>query len=443
MRVLIVAWYFPPAGGGGVQRVLAWCRHLPALGIEVDVLVPRDPRWVQHDPTLEVPASVHVIRSSAPVPRAVLPRTELARRRGIARMVRRVLLQPRRLLLPDLHVGWRLTAPRAAMRDARARGASWDVVLSTSPPETCHLVGAAIARRCGVPWVADFRDSWLDLPHLRTTRRSVRWKHRANVTLATRVLRRARAAITVSEPLATDLRRRHPGLAVHVVENGVDLASVEAVAPAAHRCIGSRRGAFTVTCTGNFFGRQTPRTMLDAVEALVARRPEAARYLRLRLVGELKALDVERIARAPLCDVVHHAPFLPHVDALAEQQAADLLFLYIASGPGSAGVFTGKVFEYLAARRPVLALVPDGNVARKLISQSGAGTSVDPDDAVAVAVQLEAALDRWIHADGPDGGRTPDLQLDDTVAERISRDAQVRQLADVLRRLMRRSADGG
>src|SRR5690606_21715064 len=123
---------------------------------------------------------------------------------GIRRVLRRIALQPRRLAVPDIHRRWRGPAVRAARAEAARLQAAgepgFDVVLSSSPPETTHLAAHDVAAALGVPWVADFRDSWLDLPHLRMSSWLVRRKHRRNVRLATKLLRRAAAATTVSEP---------------------------------------------------------------------------------------------------------------------------------------------------------------------------------------------------------------------------------------------------
>lgn len=452
--MLLVTYYFPPAGGGGVQRVLSWCRHLPSQGIEVTVAAPREPRWVDVDTTLVIPPETEVIRTPDPSPEAVIPRAALAEVRGLRRIARRMALQPRRFAIPDIHRRWQRPATRTILAAAAARAdggrAPWDVVVSSSPPETTHLVAHDVARALDIPWVADFRDSWLDLPHLRMTRASVRAKHAANVRLATRVLARASAATTVSEPLAQDLRQRHPGLPVQVIENGVEL---EEVMRATARTEGFREpGRFVVCYTGNFFGRQSPASFLSAVEQALAAEPSLSEDLAVRFVGGLKSSDLDRIEESPLLsDVVDHIGFLRHDDVLAQQGAADLLLLYVAPGRGSRGVFTGKVFEYIAARRPVLALAPADNVAARLLERAGAtvvggGARVDPDDAVEVERALRRAWGLWRDNGGREGARVHDVIVPDDVFARIDRADGARRLADLLREVAEDAngpADGG
>ena len=444
MRALLVTYYFPPAGGGGVQRVLGWCRHLPAFDVEVTVLAPAEPHWVDADPTLVIPPATQVIRTIDPSPAAVIPREALAGTRGLRRIGRWLSLQPRRFALPDIHVRWRRPAVRAALDAARQLPAHerWDVVISSSPPETTHVVARDIARALDLPWVADFRDSWLDLPHLRLDRVGPRIKHARSVRLARRVLRHASAITTVSEPLAVDLRRHHPHARVHVIENGVERTDVARAEP---RAEGYReRDRFVVLYTGNFFGRQSPATLLDAVEQAVAEDPALAQDLVLRFIGGLKPVDRDRIAGSTqLASVVDHVEFLRHDDVLAHQRAADLLYLYVAPGTRSAGVFTGKVFEYVAARRPVLALVPADNVCVELLDAAGStrhggGARVDPDDVAAIAAALHRAHGAWVGA--RDEPRT-DIDVPPAVLDRIDRASGARQLRDVLTSVLATKAD--
>jgi len=445
VRILVITYYFPPAGGGGVQRVLSWCRHLPELGVEVTVAAPEKPRWVDVDTTLVVPASVEVLRTPDPSPAALIPREHVAGVRGLRKVARTIALQPRRFAVPDIHRAWRGPAVGAIIASARERKrtgrAPWDLVISSSPPETTHLVACDVAEQLGIPWIADFRDSWLDLPHLRMDSPSVRLKHARNTRLAQRTLARASALTTVSEPLAADLRARHPELQVHVLENGMEPADI---ARGRARMDGFRdTGRFVVAYTGNFFGRQSPAVFLEAVERFVDAHPDARGDLIVRFVGGLKPVDRARIDGAPtLAAVVEHIPFLRHDDVLAQQAAADLLFLYVAPGRGSAGVYTGKVFEYVASRRPVLAQAPAGNVAASLLVRAGAvdevvgGALLDPQDVSGTADALERAWRTWRDAGGRDGVRTSDVDVPSDVLVSIDRSETARRLVDLARTLV-------
>src|SRR6266542_496893 len=157
VKLLLVSFYFPPAGGGGVQRPLKLATHLPASGIETHVLAPDDPKWIHPDDELPVPTKAWVHRARYLGPKGRKPAEELHGLEGLELRRRQAGLAFRRLLVPDENVIWNATAIPAAIRIARQEGI--DTVLTTSPPNSVHLIGAAVKRATGVRWVADVRDS--------------------------------------------------------------------------------------------------------------------------------------------------------------------------------------------------------------------------------------------------------------------------------------------
>ena len=168
MRILIVTMYWPPSGGGGVQRPLKFATHLPALGIETHVLAPDDPKWIHRDEELQAPTLAWVHRARYLGPRGRRPAEELHGTRGLERMTRTARLAGRRLLVPDENVSWNLTAIPAAVRIARRE--RLDVVITTSPPSsvTSHF-GSSGARTCvSIPsagrCVANFSGRWTPPP---------------------------------------------------------------------------------------------------------------------------------------------------------------------------------------------------------------------------------------------------------------------------------------
>src|SRR4029079_18352366 len=165
VKVLLVSLYFPPAGGGGVQRTLKSATHLSACGIETHVLAPDDPKWVHRDDELEPPTQAWVHRARYLGPRGRRPAQELHGKTGLELYRTHARLFGRRLLVPDENVPWNLTAIPAAIRIARREGI--DGVIPPSPPSSVHFVGAAVKRATGAKWVADLRDSLVAHPHRR------------------------------------------------------------------------------------------------------------------------------------------------------------------------------------------------------------------------------------------------------------------------------------
>jgi glycosyltransferase involved in cell wall biosynthesis len=415
VKVLLVTMYFPPAGGGGVQRPLKFATHLPELGIETHVLAPDDPKWIHRDEELRPPTLAWVHRARYLGPRGRKPAEELHGTRGLERMTRQARLAGRRLLVPDENVSWNLTAVPTAVRLARSEGI--DVVLTTSPPSSVHLVGAAVKRAAGIPWVADLRDSIVAHPHRRAESALVRAKESGEQAVARLVSRSADAIVCVSDAIAAEMRERDPKGRVITIANGSDF---DDFAGLEHHASAS----FRITHAGSFFGKRDPRPFLTALgrsglDDVVA-----------RFVGDFRSADREWAESQGLLDKVELIPYAPRRRSLELQRDSEALLLLIpeAGGRGK-GVLSGKVFEYLAAERPILAVVPPEGAAAELIRETGAGVVVAPDDVDGMATALRELHGRW-QAHTLDG--TP---LSEDWRWKVSRRARVEELARLLESL--------
>jgi glycosyltransferase involved in cell wall biosynthesis len=422
MRVLIVSFYFPPAGGGGVQRVLKLCRHLPELGIDVDVLAPDDPKWSAVDPGLaaDVPpeTTVHRARYRGPS-HAQTPAARLATAHGVGAIGVRAALLGRSLLLPDPEIAWLPDAVRAGTRAVRER--EIDVVLSTSPPNSVHVVGAAIARRTGVPHVADFRDSWLANPHRRYERRSVRAKRAVEERIAHRALRRVAAVSAVTPSIAEEAADlAPPGTTVRVVANGCDFDEFEGLAY-------QRGERMRIVHAGSFFGQRSPRPFLGAFAALLRSRPELQSRVQAAFLGELRPADRDWALGLGLGDALALEGFRPHAEALAAMRAADALLLLVPRAGGRGlSVVSGKVYEYLAAERPIVALVPPEGDAATLLRETGSAWIADPDDEHAIGEAIAEAVGAW------EADRLGERRLTPEWRGRLDRRTRARELAELL-----------
>jgi glycosyltransferase involved in cell wall biosynthesis len=405
VKVLLTTMYWPPAGGAGVQRPLKLAGHLAELGFEVHVLAPDDSKWLHRDESLEAPPGVAVHRARNPGPRARRPAEELRAAHGLARLRARVELGLRAALVPDASVGWQASAIPSAIRLVRRLGI--DVLLTTSPPGSVHLAGAAAQAATGVRWVADLRDSLVLHAHRRHELRGER-------ALARLVARRASAIVAVSDAIAGETRALRPRSRVVTIGNGADFDDVAGLAY--HR--GER---LRLTHTGSFFGRRDPRPLLDALarsgERVVA-----------RFVGDFRLSDREYAERLGLGSRLELVPYLPRAEVLALQRDSEALLLLIPEAEGRGrGILSGKVYEYLAAARPILAAVPPDGEAAKLVRETGAGFVVPPDDVDALACALGELEERW------EAGGLADVELSSEARARVSRRARAEELAALLR----------
>ena len=289
-----------------------------------------------------------------------------------------------------------------------------DVVITTSPPGPVHLIGAAVKAATSARWVADLRDSLVAHPHRDSQRLLVRVKEQGQHGVARLIASQADGISAVSEAIADEMRTRNPNAPVVTIANGSDFDDFSGLEyhPGAER--------FRITHAGSFFGKRDPRPFLTALPRVDGVVP--------RLLRHFRAADREWSAN--IRDRMELIPYAPHRRSLALQRDSEALLLLIPEAGGRGrGVLSGKVFEYLAAERPILALVPPDGAAAELLRETGVGVIVAPDDIDGIARELEALRDRWR------AGKLEPVQLSEEWKEKLSRRARVQDLADLLNRI--------
>lgn len=401
--VLLVSYEFPPKGGVGVQRPLKTARYLSEAGWDVTVLTVADPPTALLDPDLlaELPPSVRVERAWSLEPTRLVQylRRRRARTReagsalrpdggvgarGVSGLPRAVIRLIQAFFVPDEKLGWTPWAVRLGVR--LHRETPFDCILASGPPFTALGIAGRLGRSLGIPWIADLRDpvvgGYFFRPHTPVHAALMRAYER-------RVVRSAARVITATEGIRAELIERHSDAVGRTVTvtNGYDPADFELPAPEPHP-------GFTVSYVGTFQGEITADTLLEAVASARAADPALAGDTRVRLVGPLDPETAAAIERTALGDMVQRVGFVPHADAIIEMRAASVLVLVLGRGPESASIFTGKLPEYLASGRPVLALVPEG-VAADTVRRARAGWVVRPDDSEGAAAALRDAYAAW------------------------------------------------
>lgn len=410
-HVLALSYYFPPAGGPGVQRILKFVKYFPSHGWRPVVLTVRQGAYPAHDPSLkdDVPPAAVVHRTPSLDPHWFYAR--LAGRsddevdvgsvegeeegwvQTIARWIRA------NLFLPDARVGW---VPFAVWRGLRLiEEHPVDAILTTGPPHSTHLAGAALQAWTGVPWVADFRDPWTDinyydeLPHTPPARR-------LDAALERLVIRRARAVTTVS-PTWRDLLAGKTGsksrTSVSVVQNGFDTDDLPPgpSAPATD--------AFELTHVGSLYASRNPMGLWRALRQL--RAEDAISALRLKLVGTVDPNVRQGLQAHGLMDVTEIVPYVPHEEAVGYMRRAGLLMLSIEDFPQDTGMMTGKIYEYLAAGRPVVGVGPSDGDAATLLRTTEGGELFGRDDVSGLAQFIRAHYDAWEEG-SPRPGASPE-----------------------------------
>lgn len=428
MRILLLSYSFPPFNEMGSIRPGKTAKYLIKFGHDVRVITAANQLPPPTLP-LEVPRETIAYTQWLDVnkPAAVGSRILRIGRNGASRgfqdrqhshsrihstlskidSIYRVLLN-----IPDGQVGW---LPYAIWVGSRMLN-EWrpDVIYATAPSYTALLVGRSLSRQSGIPWVAELRDLWADNPYYDHPK----WRKSIEQWLEKTVLSTAAGLVTVTQPMAALLGAKHAKPIV-VVRNGFDPADYP---PESERL--PQGNTVRILYTGTIYeGKRDPSPLFQAIRLLGPKAPQ----IRVEFFGR-KMQGVMRLAN--LHGVEHvvstHDP-VPYEDSLRNQREADILLLLLWNDPKDQGVCPGKVYEYIGARRPILAIGPMDNVAAELIRERRAGVALqDP-------VQIAQQLQEWIRQK-QETGVIPDLHQD--VGAGLSREEQTREIEAFLRALV-------
>lgn len=397
-RVLIVASHYPPMSGIGVNRVTAFVRHLPQFGYTPTVLTTSAKGILADDKEKDVLRAADPYATLMRQVRGLLPGKSpppAESRGGQPRPRRWLPFFQRYLMIPDREVVWYPSAVRLAAKTVVNR--DFAVIYSTSPPPTSHLVAMSISRCFGIPWVADFRDGWAFDPPQGAEWPS--WRQAIECRLEKQVVLNARRLITVNDTLAEDFLARYPQARdrVEIIPNGYNSESF-----ATARRSRVRDDRLIVVHTGRFSTSRvgtSPMGLFRALQRLLQEDHEIIGHLRLRLVGDLAPDEIAALETLGISSLVEIVGRVDRAESLQHQIDADILLLVTV--PGKSSVSTGKLYEYLAARRPILALVGDCP-ARATIERCQAGIVVAPDNVQGIVDALLEFYARWKRGDLPE-----------------------------------------
>lgn len=445
-RVLIITYYWPPSGGSGVQRWVKFAKYLPETDWRPVIYAPENPSYQQIDETLaaEIPAEAEVIRRPIREPYAAYRRlmgrgasTDIktltggntaAAAGGAVTPIssgrkswkQRLSLWVRgNLFVPDPRVGWVRPSVRFLKKYLREHPA--DVIVTTGPPHSMHLIGQRLHAQLGIPWISDFRDPWTKmyyLKHLGMTRRT--WRRITRMEQA--VLDESTAVLAVTPAVQADFRAR-TATPVAMITNGFDEDDFAAAASAVSST------AFAITHTGLFAADGNPLTLWKVLGEMVAEDASLRAALQLRLCGKTDREVYDAIAAAGLSDAVVDLGYVDHQTAVREQCGASLLILPLRNDPEYKPILPGKLFEYLATRRPILGIGQEDGAMADVLRETGAGVMCDWDNEAGIRAALTAAFAAW-KASPATPAATPSASADPVA--RYSRRNLTRELAALL-----------
>ncbi|MFN3780611.1 MAG: glycosyltransferase [Candidatus Kapaibacteriota bacterium] len=378
-KLLIVAYYFPPSGGPGVQRVLKYTKYLPEFGWQPIILTVENGTFPALDYSLldEIPKNVTIVRTKIYEPYELYriftgkPKSTAIDVNVIRKEGQKLTLQERiaefiraTLFIPDARVGWLLTAKSKAVEICKKYNV--DAIYSSSPPYTCSLIARYVKRKLGIPWIAGFRDPWTGF--ISTPKR---WFLPAIIdkNLEQSVFSEADLVEVAWLGIKKDALSKFPHLPeskfIHI-PNGYDPADYPNIEY-------EPNSVFTLTYTGSMYGRRNPQSLFKALEKLVFDGMLKSEEFKIRLIGRFGAEVMQMIESTSIKSCVEVVPYLPHNESLNQLMKSDALLLIVDEAKDSSEIVPGKVYEYLGTGKPILAIAPTDGAVAKLISETKSG----------------------------------------------------------------------
>ena len=389
-RVLVITYYWPPSGGSGVQRWVKFAKYLPSEGWQPVIYTPSNPDLGSIDESLlsDIPSEAEIIKRRIFEPYGIYRKLTGSKGQikveanpgggGKGSFLKRLSMWVRgNLFMPDPRCLWIRPSVRFLTKYLKEHPV--DVIVSTGPPQSMHLIARNVSLATGIPWVADFRDPWTKIfyfKHLMLGKRAERKHHE----LEQMVLDDATAVVAVSPLVQADFAAMTK-TPVCLVTNGYDESDyTETIVP---------EKGFNVVHTGLLTAEGNPVDLWKVLGKKCREDADFAASFRLTLAGKTDETVLESIRQAGLGDYLTDLGYIDHNKAVMQQRKASVLILPIREEPETKAILPGKLFEYLAARRPVLGVGTGEGAMAEVLKETGAGQIFDWDDRAGISDYVE------------------------------------------------------
>jgi len=372
-KVLIITYYWPPAGGPGVQRWLKFVKYLPDFGIQPIVYIPENPTYPIIDDGLADDIS----------PKAIILKNKIREPYGLASvfsknktqkissgiipsqkkqsLLERSLLWIRgNIFIPDARFLW--VKPSVKYLSEYIKEHDIDTIITSGPPHSLHLIGMELKEKLPVKWFADFRDPWTTIGYHKALKLST-YASKKHKILESKVLNTADVIIVTSATTKTEFEvlTTKP---IEVITNGFD---VEKVSPQ------KLDEKFTLAHIGSFLSERNPQILWEILLELTSVNTEFASDFELKLIGKVSQEVLDSIAKYGLMNFVNNLGYLSHKESIEYQKKSQVLLIIEINSEDTKSIIPGKLFEYMVSERPIIGIGPNGSDFASILKETNTG----------------------------------------------------------------------
>lgn len=375
-KVLIITYYWPPAGGPGVQRWLKFVKYLPDFGIEPIVYIPENPTYPLLDEKLlaDVPEKATILKNKIVEPYAWASLFSKKSTKKISSgiipnqkkqsFLQKMLLWVRgNLFIPDARVLW--VKPSVAYLSKYIQENGIETIITTGPPHSLHLIGLELKEKLKVKWIADFRDPWTTIGYHKALKLSAS-SAKKHKMMESEVMNKA-DFLLVTSPTTKKEFESITAKPIHVITNGYDVENV------GRQTLDEK---FTLAHIGSFLSDRNPRILWKALHELIHENDKFREYFELKLIGAVSQEILDAIAEFQLAGYVNNLGYVSHQEALEHQRKSQVLLLVEINSEETKSIIPGKLFEYMVSERPILAIGPEDADFSVILKQTNTGVFV-------------------------------------------------------------------
>lgn len=376
-KLLIITYYWPPAGGPGVQRWLKFVKYLPDFGVQPIVYIPDNPTYPIVDENLEKEVSNKTIILKHKIFEPYQLASFLSKNKtkkmnsGIIPIQKKqtfldkVLLWIRgNLFIPDARVYW--VKPSVAFLEKYIKENGIDIIVTSGPPHSLHLIGLELKQKLNLKWIADFRDPWTTIGYHKSLRLS-NYASKKHKSLEHQVLNTADTIIVTSNTTKTEFQAitTKP---IAVITNGYDTEKVEKEA---------LDTKFSLAHIGSFLSERNPKLLWETLVELLQEIPDFKLHLEIKLIGAVSQEVLETISGFGLNSYLNNLGYISHSEAIAHQRKSQVLLLIEINSEDTKSIIPGKLFEYMVSDRPIIAIGPKDSDFAEIITNTNTGVFFD------------------------------------------------------------------